>query len=73
VLPIGNVEPEPGEQLTATEPSTISEADDGTCPAKETAAPEELVASAIKLEGTVTVGAVVSCTVTVKDPVPVLP
>ena len=64
------MEPVLGEQFTGTEPSTISEAD---CPLYVTTAPDELVASAIILEGTLTTGAVVSCTVTLKELVPVLP
>src|SRR5205809_559790 len=69
VSPSGKREPEAGEEVTDTAPSTRSEA----LAAKLTGAPAALVASAVMLAGTVIVGGVVSCTVTVKLLVAVLP
>jgi hypothetical protein len=69
VVPIAKVEPEAGEQVEANTPSTLSVADD----VKVAVAPVELVASVVMLAGTVTTGAVVSPTVTVKVLLPVLP
>lgn len=63
------VEPERGEQVGAITPSTRSLA----VAVKVTAAPEGPVASAVMLAGTVTVGGVVSTTVTVKLPEAMLP
>ena len=68
VVPRANVLPEAGEQLTATGPSTRSLAD----AEYETAAPDGPVASAVIFAGSVRVGGVVSCTVTVKLPLAVL-
>ena len=69
VVVTANVLPEVGEQLTETEPSTISVA----VAENVTAAPDELVASVVMLAGSVKLGTVVSCTVTLKLPVAVLP
>src|SRR5262249_3827843 len=63
VGPSGNVEPEVGAQVGVSGPSTASEA----VAVYVTAAPDELVASAVMLAGTVTVGAPAFCTVTVND------
>ena len=68
VVAIGNVEPEAGVHVTGREPSTRSVA----VAVNETTLPAELVASNVILDGNVSVGAVVSLTVMVKDPVPVL-
>lgn len=56
VVPGANVEPEAGEQFTATEPSTISVAE----ALKFTTAPAADVAETVIFEGSVNVGAVVS-------------
>ena len=69
VVPSGKVEPEAGEQVAATEPSTISVAE----AEKLATAPEGPVASRIILAGTVTVGGVVSTTDTLKLALPVFP
>src|SRR5262245_58663433 len=69
VVPSGNVDPLGGAQFGATVPSRISMAD----AVKLTGAPEALVASTVMFAGTVTVGGVVSRTVTVNVLVPVLP
>ena len=69
VVAIGNVLPDVGEQVTGREPSTISAAE-----AENVAtAPEGPVASSVMFDGRVSVGGVVSCTVTVKLPLAVLP
>jgi hypothetical protein len=68
VTPIGNVEPEAGEQDGVIEPSTRSDA----VALNVTTAPEELVV-VVMSAGTETEGLVVSLTVTVNDAVPVLP
>src|SRR5437773_591414 len=67
--PSENVLPDAGEQLTATEPSTMSLA----LAENDAAAPVGPVASTVMSAGTVTTGAVVSRTVTPKLPLPVLP
>ena len=69
VAPKGNVLPEAGLQLTATLPSTMSTA----LAVKVTTAPAALVASTVILAGTMSIGGVVSRTVTVKLPWAVLP
>ncbi len=68
VVPSANVEPEAGEQVTGRERSTRSVA----VGVKPAAAPEELVASTVMLDGNVSAGGVISLTVTVNDAVPVL-
>ena len=68
VVPIGNVEPEAGVHVTGREPSTKSDA----VAVNVTTRPAELVASNVILAGSESVGAVVSLTVMVKDPDPVL-
>ena len=50
VVPIGNVDPDAGEQVTATLPSTRSLAD----AVNVAAAPDALVAASVRLAGTVT-------------------
>src|SRR5438128_7267829 len=67
--PNGNVAPLAGVQVVAMGPSMLSVAD----ALKVTAAPAGPVASALTPGGTVTMGAVVSLTVTVKEAEPVLP
>lgn len=69
VVPIGNVEPEAGEQIAAREPSTRSLAE----AVKLTGAPEAFNAATVMLEGNINAGGVVSTTVTVKLAVPVFP
>jgi hypothetical protein len=69
VGPSGNVDPLAGVHVTSTAPSTPSVAD----VVKLNAAPVEPVASTAASAGTVTVGAVVSATVTVKDAAVLLP
>ena len=69
VVPMGNVEPEAGKQVTATAPSTLSFAET----AKVAGAPEALTALTVMLAGNVSVGAVVSTTITVKLAAPVFP
>jgi hypothetical protein len=69
VMPRANVEPEAGAQVGMSTPSTRSLAE----ALKLTAAPDEPVASAVMSAGTVTIGAVVSSTVTSKSALPVLP
>ena len=64
-----NVEPEAGEQLTATAPSTRSMAE----AVKLTTVPEGLEALVVILAGNVKEGGVVSTTVTLKLAVPILP
>src|SRR5436309_11830887 len=60
VVPRGNVDPDAGLQVTATEPSTIS----AEVALKLTAAPPGPVASAVRLAGSESTGGVVSRTVT---------
>ena len=69
VVPIGKVLPDAGVQTGVIEPSTVSVA----VAVNVTTAPAELVASVVISAGTVTTGAVVSTTVTVKVADPVLP
>jgi sulfopyruvate decarboxylase TPP-binding subunit len=69
VVPIANVLPETGAQVTGTMPSIASSAD----AVKETTAPAALVASAVWLAGSVSTGAIESLTVTVKLPFATLP
>src|SRR2546426_941972 len=68
VLPTGNVLPGAGKHVTVTAPSTRSLAD----ASKLTAAPSRPVASRVMSVGRVNFGAV-SCTVTMKLPLAVLP
>jgi len=68
-VPTGKVDPDSGEHVAGLGPSTESTAD----AVKVTRAPERDVASAVMLDGTATIGPVVSRTVTVNDPDPVLP
>ncbi len=64
VMAIGNTDPDAGAQDTASvSPSTRSAAE----ALKVTAAPAALVASAVMLAGTVTVGGVVSVTVMLNE------
>lgn len=69
VVPSAKVLPEEGEQLGVMLPSTrsVAEAENAT------AAPEGPVASTVVAPGTVMVGLVVSCTVTPKDALALLP
>ncbi len=72
-MPSGKVEPETGEQVGVTAPSTLSVA----VAVKLTVAPDALVASAVMSAGTVTIGGVVSvitvsATVILKLPLAVL-
>jgi hypothetical protein len=69
-VPSAKVLPDPGLQLGVTLPLTVSVAE---TPVKFTLAPAGLVASAVSVPGTVTIGAVVSRTVTVKLPLALLP
>src|SRR6185436_14365116 len=69
VAPRGKSAPLAGVQLTDVVPSTRSVALD----VKLKFAPVALVASTVAFAGTVTLGAVVSPTVTVNDPLPLLP
>jgi hypothetical protein len=69
VAPIGKSVPDPGVQKTDTLPSTASVAD----AAKLTTEPAVDVASTVWLDGSVSVGAVVSCTEVVKLPAALLP
>jgi len=69
VVPIANVVPEAGLQLTETVPAQTSLA----LAVKLTVAPAAPVASAVIGKGTVTTGAAVSWTVTLKEFMPVLP
>jgi hypothetical protein len=68
VVPSGNVLPDAGAQLGAMLPSTMSLAEAEYV----TTAPPGPVAAVVMLAGTVTVGGVVSCTVTTKESEPVL-
>ena len=69
VVPTGKVEPEAGTQLTGTEPSTRSDAEAENV----TTAPLELVACTLMSDGSVSVGGVLSTTVTLKEAEPVRP
>ena len=69
VSPSGNASPEVASQSGVTEPSTASLA----LAPNVTAAPVDPVASTVMSPGSVSVGAVVSCTVTSNDPLLVLP
>ncbi len=69
VPPSGNVDPDAGAQVAAPPVDTLSV----QLAAKLTTEPDADVASAITAAGTVTMGAVVSSTFTVKVAVPVLP
>jgi hypothetical protein len=69
VVAMAKVLPEAGEHVGLSGPSTMSLAE----AANGTLAPEAPVASVVILAGGVTVGAVVSTTVTVNDAVPVRP
>jgi hypothetical protein len=68
VEPIGNVDPEAGTHVTATDPSIASSA----VTEKVTTAPLPLVAGTAMFAGSVRTGAVVSATLTVKLPEAVL-
>ena len=68
VVPAGKVLPEAGEQVTATAPSTRSNAE----AVNDTAAPATPVASVVISADNVRTGAIVSCTVTLKLPLAVL-
>ena len=68
VVPTTKTEPETGEQVTATEPSTVSFAET----VKLTVAPEASNAATVILAGNVNTGWVVSTTATVKLPFAVL-
>src|SRR3989454_175359 len=68
VAPNGNVAPLAGAQLVATGPSRVSVAD----AVKVKTAPAALVASTLAFAGTVTMGPVVSVTITMKVLVPTL-
>jgi hypothetical protein len=71
VVPSGNVEPEAGVHDTSTEPSTKSVA---VAAAYVTSAPCGLVASAAGgADGSVNSGGVVSCTMTLNEPVASFP
>jgi hypothetical protein len=69
VVPMGKTEPDAGTQVGVRVPSTMSVAD----AVKVIVFPLVLVASWVMFAGTVTVGAVVSCTVMVNELEPVLP
>jgi len=69
VVPGGKFEPEAGEQVMGTGPSTRSFAET----VKFTTVPEAFAAGTVMLEGSVKAGGVVSTTVTLKLAVPVLP
>ena len=69
LVPMAKVEPEAGRQVVATLPSTMSLAD----AVKLAAAPEGPVASFEMSLGTVTMGGVVSWTITLNEALPVLP
>jgi hypothetical protein len=68
VVPTANADPDAGAHTVAIGPSTVSDAD-----AVKVTAVVGPVASNVRSAGTVTVGDVVSVTVTVKDPVALLP
>jgi len=68
-VPSGKMDPDVGEHETVTKPSTISEADEENV----TTAPVGAVASTEIEDGTVTIGGVVSTTVTTNAPVAALP
>jgi hypothetical protein len=67
VVPNENVEPEAGEQVAGTEPSTTSEAEAENV----TTAPLALVACTVMFDGSVNVGGVSSTTFTLNDAEPV--
>jgi hypothetical protein len=69
VVPSAKVDPDDGVQVTSTEPSTLSLAE----AEKVTVAPLGPVASALAEPGTLTLGAVVSWTITSKLTCPVSP
>jgi hypothetical protein len=69
VIPTGNVEPEAGTHVTATEPSTRSVAE----AVKLTTVPDGFEVFVVISVGKVNTGAVVSTTVTSKLAVPILP
>ena len=69
VAPIGKVEPDAGVQTTSTGPSIASRAE----AVKVAVAPAPLVAATVKSAGGVSMGAVVSPTVTAKLPEAMLP
>jgi len=69
VVPIGNKEPDAGIQVTGREPFTASLAET----VKVTVAPEAFDASTVMSDGSVSVGGVVSATVTMKLPFAVFP
>jgi anaerobic selenocysteine-containing dehydrogenase len=69
VGPIGNVEPEAGVQVTATEPSTRSEAET----VNFATAPLLLVVEMVMSAGTLMVGGVLSTTVTLNEADAALP
>src|SRR5436190_6317368 len=69
VVPNGNVSPELASQVTGTDPSTRSVAE----VEKSTAAPLGPVASTVRSCGRLRVGAVVSCTVMLNEPLLALP
>src|SRR5258708_16548699 len=69
VVPSAKIVPDAGVQVTSRPPSTASTA----VAENVTTAPAGLVASATTLPAVVTCGPVVSCTVTVKERVAVLP
>jgi len=69
VVVIGNVLPEDGAQITEREPSTMSVAEVENV----ATAPDGPVASSVIFAGRVSVGGIVSCTVTVKLPLAVFP
>nr|WP_240394198.1 hypothetical protein [Desertimonas flava] len=70
VVPNENVDPDDGEHTGVTDPLTASV---DVAPEYVTTAPDGPVASAVTSLGAVTCGAVVSTTVTVNEPLPVLP
>src|SRR5215203_909519 len=63
VVPAAKVAPDDGVHVTGTVPSTMSDAD----AVNDTGVPADDVAVRLRLPGTVSVGAVVSCTVTVNE------
>lgn len=68
VIPMANIVPDAGAQITATDPSTMSE----DVAENVAVAPRVPVASRLMFAGKVRTGAVVSVTVTVKLPLAVL-
>jgi len=69
VVPKGNIEPDNGAQVTGTDPSTTLDAE----AANVTIAPAGPVAFTVMSPGSVRTGGVLFSTVTVKEPVAVLP